>query len=124
MKMKASFRSRIRPFVDAELDDARRMRRSRDERAEFRHLERAHVLGQASTIEHVRVHALMFAWAVAAVGFLRRSEREGDALSGWLAIAAVLSAYARFNYFLFHGSYPCKREKGNSEQGVPGCICG
>ena len=64
MKTKASFRSRIRPFVDAELDDARRMRRSRDERAEFRHLERAHVLGQASTIEHVRVHALMFAWAL------------------------------------------------------------
>ena len=62
--MKTSFRSRIRPFVDAELENARRARRARDDRAEFHHLERAHVLGQASTIEHVRVHALMFAWAL------------------------------------------------------------
>jgi len=40
------------------------MRLAQDYDAEFRHLERAHILGQASTIEHVRVHALMFAWAL------------------------------------------------------------
>lgn len=57
------FQSRIRPFVDAELAQAHRMREAQDFDAEFRHLERAHVLGQASTIEHVRIHALMFAWA-------------------------------------------------------------
>ncbi len=59
-----SFRSCIRPLVDAEIAQARQMRATNDHRAEFYHLERAHILGQASTIEHVRVHALMFAWAV------------------------------------------------------------
>ncbi|MBU3673338.1 MAG: DUF3703 domain-containing protein [Sinobacteraceae bacterium] len=59
-----SFRSHIRPFVDSELVQARHMRLAQDYDAEFRHLERAHILGQASTIEHVRVHALMFAWAL------------------------------------------------------------
>jgi hypothetical protein len=31
---------------------------------EFAHLERAHVLGQASTREHVRVHWRMLRWAL------------------------------------------------------------
>lgn len=30
----------------------------------FRHLERAHVLGQASTVQHVRVHLQMLRWAL------------------------------------------------------------
>jgi hypothetical protein len=59
-----SFRSRIRRFVDAELAQARQMRATQDYRAEFHHLERAHILGQASTIEHVRVHVLMLVWAL------------------------------------------------------------
>jgi hypothetical protein len=40
------------------------MRLAGDHLAEFHHLERAHVLGQASTIEHTRVHVLMFLWAL------------------------------------------------------------
>jgi hypothetical protein len=60
----SSFRSRIRPFFDAELEQARRMRAAGDTEAEFKHLERAHVLGQASTLLHVRVHVTMFAWAL------------------------------------------------------------
>ena len=59
-----SFRFRIRPFVDAELRFAQQMRLAGDHPAEFHHLERAHVLGQASTIEHTRVHVLMFLWAL------------------------------------------------------------
>jgi hypothetical protein len=59
-----SFRFRIRPFVDAELQVAQQMHSTGNYRAEFHHLERAHVLGQASTVEHVRVHALMFLWAL------------------------------------------------------------
>lgn len=59
-----SFRSRILPLVDAEVAQAHQRRLAQDYRAEFHHLERAHILGQASTIEHVRVHALMFAWAL------------------------------------------------------------
>jgi hypothetical protein len=62
--MDMSFRFRIRPFGDAELKSAEQMRLAGDHRAEFHHLERAHVLGQASTVERVRVHALMFLWAV------------------------------------------------------------
>lgn len=37
----------------------------------FVHLERAHVLGQESTLQHVRVHWLMFLW-----GLRRRNARE------------------------------------------------
>jgi hypothetical protein len=43
-----SFRSRIRRFVDAELAQARQMRATQDYRAEFHHLERAHILGWSS----------------------------------------------------------------------------
>lgn len=54
-----SFSRNIRPFVDAELRAARA-----DPAREFAHLERAHVLGQGSTREHVRVHWRMLVWAV------------------------------------------------------------
>ena len=53
-----SFADDIRPYVDAELRAARS-----DAANEFAHLERAHVLGQASTREHVRVHWRMLLWA-------------------------------------------------------------
>lgn len=72
-----SFRTRILPAVDAELEAARAARRRGDAAAAFGHLERAHVLGQASTRLHVRVHWLMFLW-----GLRQRSPREviGQAL--------------------------------------------
>jgi len=54
----SSFAVNIRPHVDAELREA-----MRDPQNEFTHLERAHVLGQASTREHVRVHWRMLRWA-------------------------------------------------------------
>lgn len=54
----SQFAANIRPYVDAELAAARR-----DAVHEFTHLERAHVLGQASTREHVRVHWRMLGWA-------------------------------------------------------------
>jgi signal transduction histidine kinase len=44
-------------------------------------------------------------YGLAAVGFLRRSERFDDEFSGWLAIAAVLAAAAHVNYFLHAGLY-------------------
>jgi len=50
----------IRPFVDQELAAAAR---SPDPATRQLHLERAHVLGQASTREHVRVHLQMLASA-------------------------------------------------------------
>lgn len=59
-----SFHRRIHPFVDAELAQARRQRALGNSQAEFAHLERAHVLGQASTRAHVRVHMCMLLWAL------------------------------------------------------------
>ena len=53
-----SFSRNIRPFVDAELCAA-----APGGPREFGHLERAHVLGQGSTREHVRVHWAMLRWA-------------------------------------------------------------
>lgn len=57
------FRRRIRPHVDAELA-ASAAAWAESAAGAFRHLERAHVLGQASTLEHVRVHARMLSWAL------------------------------------------------------------
>ena len=59
-----SFSHTIRPHVDAELGSAWRMLRNGDRQGSFRHLERAHVLGQPSTAQHVRVHVHMLAWAL------------------------------------------------------------
>jgi len=59
-----NFSKRIRPFVDRELAEARQQEEHGDKDTAFAHLERAHVLGQASTREHVRTHALMLFWAV------------------------------------------------------------
>ncbi|MEO8062467.1 MAG: DUF3703 domain-containing protein [Pseudomonadota bacterium] len=53
------FADNIRPYVDAELRAARA-----DAAHEFHHLERAHVLAQASTREHVRVHWSMLRYAL------------------------------------------------------------
>ena len=49
------------------------------------------------------VMALLY--GLAAVGFLNRSERLGDEFFGWLAIAAVLAAASRLNYFLYPSLY-------------------
>lgn len=58
------FGARIRPNVDAELLAANRADSNGDAVASFHHLERAHVLGQTSTVEHVRVHVRMLRWGV------------------------------------------------------------
>ncbi len=64
MNLSFRFAGRIRPFVRHELDAAARLDARHEAAAAFRHLERAHVLGQTSTVEHVRVHAAMLRWAV------------------------------------------------------------
>jgi len=62
------FGRRIEPFVAAEL---RLAAQSADPGQAFRHLERAHVLGQASTANHLRVH-----WHMFLLGVEQRSLRE------------------------------------------------
>ncbi|WP_310542923.1 DUF3703 domain-containing protein [Phenylobacterium sp.] len=59
------------PAVAAELAAAELCERHGRWAAAFAHLERAHVLGQTSTIDHVRVHVRMLWW-----GLRRRDTRE------------------------------------------------
>ena len=62
---------KIRKFVDAEVEKAEKLAAENDLESAFRHLERAHVLGQAITYEHTRVHFLMLK-----IGWKRRDWRE------------------------------------------------
>jgi hypothetical protein len=64
-----SFGSRIRAYVELELSAAQAAERAGEPQTAFRHLERAHVLGQSSTVQHVRVHMAMLLWG------LRRQDR-------------------------------------------------
>lgn len=59
-----TFGKRIEPAVTAELREATAEERAGRTETSFRYLERAHVLGQASTVQHVRVHVQMLCWAV------------------------------------------------------------
>ncbi|PRO70049.1 DUF3703 domain-containing protein [Alteromonas gracilis] len=59
-----SFTRKIRPYVEAELVLARNKQFQHNEADAFAHLENAHVLGQASTRLHVKVHIMMLLWAV------------------------------------------------------------
>jgi hypothetical protein len=58
------FGQRIRPFVDEEFRAAAIAEAAGDPATSFHHLERAHVLGQASTIQHVRAHYHMLEWSI------------------------------------------------------------
>ena len=57
-----SYAERIRPHVEAELEAASRAESDGNLAQSFRHLERAHVLAQPSTVQHVRVHWRMLRW--------------------------------------------------------------
>jgi signal transduction histidine kinase len=45
-------------------------------------------------------------YAIAAVGFVRRTETTGDELFGWFALSAPFGAAASANYLLFPSLYP------------------
>jgi hypothetical protein len=78
-----AFARRIQPHVQLELEAADRARAQGDLAAGFRHLERAHVLGQASTVLHVQVHWRMLLWAL-------QQRRPGDAAGQLMRLAAAL----------------------------------
>lgn len=60
----SGFSRKIEPYVSQEILLSQQCRFNGDVGAEFRHLENAHVLGQESTYQHVRVHCLMFLWGL------------------------------------------------------------
>jgi signal transduction histidine kinase len=65
--------------------------------------------GRPRLIGHPAVLVVQLAaaglFAAAAVGFIRRSDREGDGFVRWLAIASILGTFAHFNYFLYPSLY-------------------
>lgn len=87
MNLSLRFSRRIRPFVQYELDAAARCEARGESTSAFGHLERAHVLGQASTVEHVRVHWAMFCWAL-------RQNAAGEAVGqAWRITGAFLKTW-------------------------------
>lgn len=60
----SEFGRRIRPYVESELVAARQAEARGQPGVAFSHLERAHVLGQSSTVEHVRAHWYMLLWGI------------------------------------------------------------
>lgn len=85
-----SFGHRVRAYVDAELAASRKAELAGDASAAFHHLERAHILGQRSTAQHIRAHVAMLLW-----GLRNRNAREvlgqmtrviGAATKTWLGL--------------------------------------
>lgn len=60
----STFGRRIRPYVESEILAAYQAETRGKPEVAFSHLERAHILGQTSTVEHVRVHCHMFLWGI------------------------------------------------------------
>jgi Protein of unknown function (DUF3703) len=64
-----SFAKAIRPYVTQEIQQAQLLWGAGQRGQAFRHLERAHVLGQSSTVQHVRTHWHMFIWGIRSKSF-------------------------------------------------------
>lgn len=80
----STFSIRIRPHVQAELAAANEAEARGEFHTAFQRLERAHVLGQASTREHVRVH-----WAM--LRFALRNARTAESFGqAWRLVAAAI----------------------------------
>jgi hypothetical protein len=60
----SKFGRRIRPYVESEIRAAYQAEARGQPDIAFSHLERAHILGQTSTVEHVRVHWHMLLWGI------------------------------------------------------------
>lgn len=65
------FNKNIKKHIDAEIEAASELIESGNLESAFYHLERAHVLGQAITVEHTRVH-----WLMLKIGWKKRDLRE------------------------------------------------
>lgn len=63
--------AQIKKFIDAEIAEAEKFVAGNDLDSAFRHLERAHVLGQSITFEHTRIH-----WLMLQIGWRRKDWRE------------------------------------------------
>ncbi|TCS36832.1 uncharacterized protein DUF3703 [Paucimonas lemoignei] len=78
---------KLKLAFEAEMSAARRLVASGRLTQAFRHLERAHVLGQRHVVPHVRSH-----WAMLKVGMMRRSAGEVAGQAIRIIIGALGSA--------------------------------
>jgi hypothetical protein len=78
----SEFGRRIRPSVEREITAAYQAEEQEQPGMAFSHLERAHILGQTSTVEHVRVHWHMFLWGI-------RHRNPGECLGQLLRIVGA-----------------------------------
>ena len=62
--MISKFSKNIAPEVQSQIFLAKELETTGNLSESFHHLENAHVLGQESTWWHVKVHVLMFLWAI------------------------------------------------------------
>ena len=60
----SKFAKNLAPYVDDELRQSHAAELAGQSTLAFSHLERAHILGQASTYQHVRVHLRMLRWGI------------------------------------------------------------
>ena len=65
------FYENIKKHIDAEIETASGLLAAGNLESAFYHLERAHVLGQAITVEHTRVH-----WLMLKIGWRKKDVRE------------------------------------------------
>ena len=80
--MIGKFSKNIAKSVLSEIAIAKQMETIGHHSESFHHLENAHVLGQESTWWHVKVHSLMFSWAI----------RRGDARECFGQIFRIIGA--------------------------------
>ena len=59
-----SYYQQIKPYWVLEISSAKKSASTGDREEEFKHLERAHILGQNSTLLHTRTHILMLLWGI------------------------------------------------------------
>lgn len=85
----------IENHIESEIAEAEKLAANGDADGAFRHLERAHVLGQSSTYHHTRVH-----WLMLKHGFRERDVKEvaGQVLRiGGAATKTPLGIYPKGN---------------------------
>lgn len=88
----ANMPTSIRGHIPNELKESDRLLAAGDAPAAFRHLERAHVLGQASTYDHTRVH-----WRMLRFGLMNR-----DLVEIWGQIIRLIGSVTKTPF----GIYP------------------
>lgn len=59
-----NFRKNVTPYVEREVLKSKEAEKLKRYQESFKYLENAHVLGQESTCWHLKVHYLMFVWAI------------------------------------------------------------